>query len=80
MINGIEISPERILSAPSIFPVTIDKDNAFGVEGGGPTHAAADGFWVFLRPLPVGSYIINFEGSCEFGRLSAGANYELVIV
>lgn len=78
-INGVRISPVRISSDPKIFPLTIDKDNAFGVKGGGFTHAAADGFWVFLEPLPEGDYTIDFEGSCELGKLNAGAKYKVTI-
>jgi hypothetical protein len=78
-INGISINPERIVSDPRIFPVTIDKDNAFGVTSGGVTYAAADGYWVFLEPLKKGYYTIDFEGSCEFGRLSAGASYQVYV-
>lgn len=78
-INGARITPVRIFSDPKIFPLTIDKDNAFGVKGGGSTNAAADGLWVFLKPLPEGEYSIEFEGSCEFGKLNAGAKYTVSI-
>jgi hypothetical protein len=75
-----KLDPERVASDPKVFPLTIDKENIVGVTGGGNTHAAADGFWVFLKPLAKGHYIINFEGSCELGRLSSGARYELQIL
>jgi len=78
-INGVRIMPVRIFSDPKIFSLTIDKDNAFGVKGGGITNAAADGLWVFIKPLPEGVYSIEFEGSCEFGRLNAGAKYTVTI-
>jgi hypothetical protein len=57
--------------------VTIHKDNAFEIEGGGRTLAVGDGFWVFLKPLLSGEYIIEFEGSCELGRLNSGARYKI---
>lgn len=78
-VNGIRLNSIRIPSDPRIFRVSINKDNAFGVKNGGSTDAAADGYWVFLKPLPQGVYSIHFEGSCEFGRLNSGANYEIVI-
>jgi len=28
----------------------------------GPTLAASDGFWIFLKPLPMGEHIIKFQG------------------
>jgi hypothetical protein len=79
-VNGIRLNSERIPSDPRIFRVSINEDNAFGVKNGGSTDAAADGYWVFLKPLPQGVYNISFEGSCEFGRLNSGALYELEIV
>lgn len=79
-INGEKIEPVRVPSDPQIFNVTIAKDNAFGVSGGGSTQATADGFWIFLKPLPEGNYVIDLEGSCEYGKLNAGARYELKIL
>ena len=79
-INRKMYEPVRISSEPQIFKLTIPEDNAFGIENSGLTDAAADGYWAFLKPLPKGSYRIEFEGSCENGTLSAGASYELDIV
>jgi hypothetical protein len=79
-INGMRLNPTRVLSDPRIFNVTINEDNAFRITNVGSADATADGYWVFLKPLPRGSYTIQFEGSCEFGRLSAGASYEIEIV
>jgi hypothetical protein len=76
-INGYRVTPERIHSDPTLFPVTIHKDNAFNIEGGGRTLAVGDGFWVFLKPLMPGEYMIEFEGSCELGRLNSGASYKI---
>lgn len=76
-INGIRVIAKRIRSEPELFPVTLHKDNAFEIEGGGRTLAVADGFWVFLKPLLSGEYTIEFEGSCELGRLNSGASYKI---
>ena len=78
-INGVKFEPKRIASDPDIFQIFIDNDNYFGIKGGF-THAAADGYWIFLKILPKGKYSISFEGSCEFGTLNAGAKYELQII
>lgn len=78
-INGIRLNPARIPSDPRIFSVTINQDNAFNIMNSGSTEAAADGYWIFLKPLPKGNYTLEFEGSCEFGKLNAGASYELKI-
>lgn len=80
IIDGINVKPCRIASDPRIFPVVIDRDNVFGVSGGGSALAAAEGFWVFIKRLAIGHHTIDFEGSCESGRLNAGAVYELEII
>jgi len=78
-INGVKVEPKRITSDPAIFSLTINNDNFFGIKGG-QTYAAADGYWVFLKLLDKGKYSISFEGSCEFGKLNAGAEYELKVI
>ena len=78
-INGMRLNPARVPSDPKIFNVTISKDNAFNITNPGSADAAADGYWIFLKPLPRGNYTIEFEGSCEFGRLNAGASYVIEI-
>ena len=79
-INNRMYEPVRISSDPEIFKVTIIEDNAFGIKNSGLTDATADGYWAFLKPLSKGNYAINFEGSCENGRLCSGASYELEIL
>jgi hypothetical protein len=79
-VNGKLTPVQRVASDPQIFPVTISKDNSMGVKNGGSTRAAADGYWVFLKPLPKGDFVIKFAGSCEKGRLNSGASYRLRIV
>jgi hypothetical protein len=78
-VNGKRISPQRVKSDPSIFELKIDKENVFDVKGGESTSASADGYWVFLKPLPLGKHVISFQGSCEFGKLNAGAIYHLEV-
>jgi hypothetical protein len=78
-INGERLPIERVRSDPPTFSLTISKDNAIGVKGGGSTIAAADGYWVFLKPIPKGEYSLSFGGSCENGRLNSGAIYKLKV-
>jgi hypothetical protein len=79
-VNGKRIPVQRVKSDPLIFELRINEDNAANVKGGGgSTHASADGYWVFLKPLPIGEYIISFQGSCEYGKLNSGANYRLEV-
>jgi hypothetical protein len=78
-INGIRVNPERVCSDPKIFPLYINDVNPIGVIGGS-TYAAADGYWIFLKPVTKGEYSISIEGSCESGRLKSGATYKLIVV
>jgi hypothetical protein len=80
IINGISLESVRVQSDPRIFKVTINEDNAFGINNPGSVDAAADGYWTFIKPLPRGRYTISLEGSCESGRLNAGASYDVKIV
>jgi hypothetical protein len=76
-INNKKYDPIRIAADPKIVKATVIEDNAFNIKNTGSTHAAADGYWIFLKPIPKGNYAIHFEGSCENGRLSAGASYDI---
>lgn len=78
ILNDIPIDVQRVRSDPEIFEVNLNHDNIFKVNGGN-TIACADGYWVFLKPLPPGEYRLSFQGSCENGRLCSGANYQLKI-
>jgi hypothetical protein len=78
MLNDRPIDVQRVKSDPEIFEVSLNNDNIYNVNGGN-TIACADGYWVFLRPLPRGEYELSFRGSCENGRLCSGANYKLKI-
>lgn len=79
IVDGIPIPAQRVISDPKIFDVELSEDNVYGVKGGGKTLAAADGYWVFLKPLSKGDHRITFRGSCEYGRLNSGAQYELKV-
>ncbi|MGB9169149.1 MAG: hypothetical protein WCB31_09510 [Nitrososphaeraceae archaeon] len=79
-INDIRIVPELVKSDPEIFEITVPKDNVLGIEGEKTIRLHSSGYYTFLKPLPVGNYILDFEGSCENGRLCAGARYELKII
>lgn len=78
LLNDISIDVQRVKSDPEIFEVKLNDDNIYNVNGG-ETIACADGYWVFLKPLPQGEYSLSFKGSCENGRLRSGANYRLKI-
>jgi hypothetical protein len=77
-LNDRYIPSLRVKSDPLIFNITLTDDNIYDVNGGN-TIACADGYWIFLKPLPAGDYMLSFRGSCENGRLSSGADYKLKI-
>ena len=74
-IDGMQIKPVRVQLDPAVFPLTIHEDNGVGV-----THTASDGYWVFLKSLSPGRHTVEFEGSCEFGRLCSGAKYHVTLI
>ena len=79
IIDGISVPIYRIRSDPPIFPLTINSDNGFGIQGG-CTNATADGYWVFLKSLPQGEHNIYFHGSCSSGIRNVTASYRIRIV
>jgi len=78
-VDNIPIPIQRVKSDPEIFEVNLIEDNPYNVRGGGRTIAAADGYWVFLKPLSEGNHVISFHGSCENGSLNSGAIYHLKV-
>jgi hypothetical protein len=78
-VNEEHIPPQKIRSDPIIFELDLHPDFD-RLHVGQRTRASADGYWVFLKPLPRGKYNIRFEGSYEYGRLSSGANYDISII
>jgi hypothetical protein len=76
-LDGKRTPIQRITSDPEIFEVHLAGNNIFSVKGGGSTHASADGYWTFLKPLAKGDHTISFQGSCENGRLHSGAIYRI---
>jgi len=78
-VDGKRIPVQRVKSDPIVFELKLVKDNLFNAKGGQSTRASSDGYWIFLKPLPVGKHVISFQGSCEYGRLNSGASYHLEV-
>jgi hypothetical protein len=79
IIDGMslpDLKKFRVESKP--FDVTLPEDNIWGVKAG-PTRAAADGYWLFLKPLQKGSHQIQFGGSCLAGTVNIGTVYYLTV-
>lgn len=79
VIDGQVVPIYRIASDPKIFSLGINHDNCIGVSGG-TTEAAADGYWVFLKPFDQGSHHIYFHGACSAGTRNASAEYRLTVL
>lgn len=78
-VDGESIPVQRVKSDPEIFELNMIEDNLFNATGGISTYASSDGYWVFLKPLPLGKHVISFKGSCEYGKLNSGAIYHLEV-
>ena len=76
-VDGMRLSDlkkHRILTAP--FDITLPQDNIWGVKAG-PTRAAADGYWIFLKPLSVGNHTIHASG--RGAHFQTEVTYELTV-
>ena len=60
-VDGVDIPPARILSPP--FKLKVIEDDVFNLPSGGTTLYIAEGYWVLLKPLSIGSHTIHFKGS-----------------
>jgi hypothetical protein len=78
-IDGISLpDPKKFRVESRPFHVTLPEENIWGVKKG-PTRAAGDGYWLFLKPLPRGSHHIQFGGSCLAGTINIGTIYYLTV-
>jgi hypothetical protein len=70
----------RFTSDPLVFRITFAPDNGFGVKAG-TGKAVADGYWVLVRPLTVGSHTIDFHGKAVFPGFTfeEGVHYNLTV-
>lgn len=78
-IDGLPIPIFRVASDPPFFILNIVKNNTLDVKGGGITQATADGYWVFLKSLPVGEHEIYFSGSCSAGSRNVEVTHNLTV-
>ena len=58
-LNGSVLQINRVQSP--VFNLTFPVDNVFGASVG-PSQAVSEGFWVFLKPLPPGQYVLHVQG------------------
>jgi hypothetical protein len=79
IIDGTKLfisEKDRIRTAP--FDFTFPKNNIYGVKEG-PSRGVGDGYWIFLKPMRLGSHNIKTYGSCLSGRIRLEVHVELII-
>jgi len=66
-VDGVNLQTSQMPRVQSpLFDFTFPKDNIFGAAAG-HSQSVADGYYVFLKPLPVGKHEITFKAvSVEF--------------
>jgi hypothetical protein len=62
IVDGTAVTPLLTYRIQSYFGLDLVKGNIWDVKAG-PTLAASDGFWVFLKPLNEGNHTISFQGA-----------------
>ncbi len=73
-------SPYRVQSP--LFLYYLPDDNIFGIPSQ-QSQAASDGYWLFVKPLPVGEHVIKFHGKAVFSDGSffeTDITYNLTVV
>jgi hypothetical protein len=78
IVDGKSIPTYRVQSYPKVFSLDVCKDNWLGISPG-IIKAAADGYWVFLKPLEAGKHEVYFHGSCSGGLRNSTAKYNLTV-
>jgi len=63
-LDNVPLQPVRVQSPPGGFETTFATNNVFGIPLGptAPWHGVADGFWVLLPSLPIGTHTLAFGG------------------
>jgi hypothetical protein len=62
-VDGVPISDlQKYRIQPPPFNFTLPQNNILGLPSNITTQAIADGNWVFLKPLSLGSHKITFRG------------------
>lgn len=79
VVDGILVPIFRVHAEPHPFFLKVAEENKLNIPIG-VNKAAADGYWVFLKPLSQGGHEIYFHGACSGGIRNATANYKLTVI
>lgn len=69
-VDGVPLSDlNSYRGTPTAYDLVMDDQLAelFGIEGGLKSPAAADGYWLMLKPLPPGEHTIEWHGAANIG-------------
>lgn len=72
-----DVSQYRMCSP--FFVIDLHEDNILDVKPA-QTRMISDGFWIFLKPLEIGSHRIITSGSCRSGKIRIANTYDLEIL
>ena len=62
-LDGINLSGCRVpIKQP--FSIQLPKDSAMGIPSG-PIDIVSDGYWIFIKELPLGDHILRLRGYCK---------------
>jgi hypothetical protein len=76
-VDGVTLDHLSKHRIQSYFKLDLIDGNIWDIPSG-PTWAASDGFWVFLRPLTKGKHTISFHGVEP--NFETKVSYDIVIV
>jgi hypothetical protein len=75
IVDGVQVPDLQAYRAQSqLYTITLPPDNIMGVEPG-TTPSIAEGYWIFLSPLPPGNHEIIFGGSAGEPSVTSSMNF-----
>lgn len=81
MLNGesVRIRPERARTRSIVFEVTLPNGD-LGAPKGTYSPVVDDGYYVMLKPLPVGTHVLQFQAWDANGQILQDVTYNLTVV
>ena len=78
-IDGVAVADlQRFRVRSPVFQYTAAQGNVFGVPAG-TTRSVADGYWVLIRPLSLGTHTVSFGGAFPPGGFTTFVTYTLTV-
>jgi hypothetical protein len=80
-VNGVPIrNLERFRFTSPVFVLTLPQNNRFQAPPGPYFPTVDEGFYVMLRPLPVGAHTLRIHGENPANNFVLDVTYELTVV